>query len=133
MEADERQDLPRKSGKNWDYGRTPLGPSILRKIKITDKQKQNDMEIYEIIVHFKVRKMDGTLERWDLSQKELYEDEEEAKAAARRLRNLFRSLGQQLVSCFDGPGARVWTSDPEAFKRIYKAEPLGRELEIYEL
>lgn len=91
------------------------------------------MEIYEIIVHFQMRKVDGTLERWDLSQKEFYEDDEEAKAAARRLRNLFRSLGQQLIICFNGPSSKVWTSDPEAFKRIYKAEPFSRELQIFEL
>lgn len=119
-----------ENGKN---GRMARVTKNLRKIKNSNKQKQNEMEIYEIGVHFLIRKENGALETWNLTQNEYYADVVEAKAATNRLRNLFRELGKQLFWLTSPSGDVVWTNDAESYKKIFPYDFAVREVRLESL
>lgn len=91
------------------------------------------MEIYEIGVHFLLRKENGALETWNLTQKEYFASSDEARAAANRLRNLFRELGKQLFWLSTPSGDVVWTNDAESYKQIFPYDFAVREVRLESL
>lgn len=91
------------------------------------------MEIYEIGVHFLLRKENGDQEIWNLTQKEYYANSSEARAAAKRIQNLYRELGKQLIWVSSPSGDEVWTNDPEAYKKIFPYDFAVRDVRLESL
>lgn len=119
--------------KNTEIGRMRRERQNLRKVKITNNTEKSDMDIYEICVHFQTPTKEGGRETWNLRQTEYYDNNEDALESCRRLRRLLSSLGKQLYWVSDPTGSIVWTSDPEAYKNIFRYELMTRAPEVLPL